>query len=338
MLPNSYLGDFLCPNGTKIESGLVDEVLGWIEDTIEKVEATFSIESFQGEPGKHQQASMGKYLLDRFLAYLKDYHSEDDPDSSLYKLRMALFQWGMSFQRIDNSCDSMQNVSLYRWSEFEVNPGEHYNNFAKGAQSFVDEVLLGRTKDASLESHIFYNSPVDNISWKPEGQGPVKVTTSNGKIFYATSVLVTCSIGVLKSNLESLFTPNIPEKLTSAIKSTGFGPVTKIFLKWSQPWWSPDLKGYQLVWPGEFIDCCSTPEPQDHQKLGASWHKTITGFDPVLDNPNVLVAWLGGPEAVFVETLPDSEISERCADILRKFTGLHVPLPDAVAVYETETI
>jgi hypothetical protein len=28
----------------------------------------------------------------------------------------------------------------------------------------------------------------------------------------------------------------------------GFAAVNKIFLDFKEPWWSPDIKGFQLVW------------------------------------------------------------------------------------------
>ncbi|CAL8125884.1 unnamed protein product [Orchesella dallaii] len=323
-------GDFICPNGMKVEDDMVDEVLGWLEEAIEKVEATFSIETIQkeknGERISEENMSMGEHLHEGFLAYMAESYPDLMEGSSDYDLRMGLFQWGMSFQRIDNSCNKMNDVSLYRWSEFEVNPGEHYNNFRKGAQSFVNEVLVGDI----LHSFILYNSPVKNIAWNDSG---VIITTKDGSSFSAQTTLVTCSIGVLKSNLDSFFTPSLPEKQAKAIRCTGFGPVTKIFLEWTNPWWSPDFKGVQLVWPKEYIDCCNGKIAQGEQNLEQTWHKTITGFDPVLDNHNVLLAWLGGPEAVHAEILPKDIIANRCVEVLRDFIrSKNIPNPVSATV------
>ncbi|ODN03764.1 Spermine oxidase [Orchesella cincta] len=323
-------GDFLCPNGMKVGNEIVDEVLGWLEEAIEKVEATFSIETLQkeknGEADSNGNLSMGLYLQERFLAYMTEQYPDLTEGSYYYDLRMALFQWGMSFQRIDNSCSKMNDVSLYRWSEFEVNPGEHYNNFRRGAQSFVDEVLVGDI----LQSYIMYNCPVQNIQWNDSG---VTITTKNGSSFCAQTTLVTCSIGVLKSNLESLFTPSLPKKQTEAIRSTGYGPVTKIFLEWAKPWWSPDFKGVQLVWPNEYIDCCNGKTNKMDSSLETCWPKTITGFDPVLENPNVLLAWLGGQEAVHAETIPKDIIIDKCVEVLGNFMGSKdIPRPISAKV------
>lgn len=307
-----------------MDDALVDEVLGWIEDSIETVESTFSIETLQEGTEGNTVTSMGQHLLDSFLLYMKERHPNCEELSPEYQTRMALFQWGMSFQRIDNSCNRMNDVSLYRWSEFQVNPGEHYNNFARGAQPLVDEVLVD-----FHHPFIIYNSPVRNINWET-GSRQVKVTTEEGTTYLANTVLVTVSVGVLQSQLRSLFTPSLPENLSQAIRSTGYGPVTKIFLEWAKPWWQSNLKGLQLVWPKEYLDCCDGCGQQ--QNLNDVWHKAITGFDPVLDNPGVLLAWLGGPEALHVEKLSDKQVTERCVQVLKHFTKYNVPLPEKVAV------
>lgn len=313
-----------------MDNTLVDEVLGWIEDTIEEVESAFSIETLQSiENGVLPSTSMGQYLLNNFHRYMQERFPDCEESSIEYRLRVALFQWGMSFQRIDNSCHKMNDVSLYRWSEFEVNPGEHYNNFANGAQNFIDEVLLG--EGGPDAPHVIYNCPVNNINWDSTSS-KVKVTTRNGLVYLAETVLVTLSIGVLKANLESLFTPSLPQRLSTAILSTGFGPVTKIFLEWTEPWWPTGMKGFQLIWPKEYIDCCEGVTNSSSQSLEDTWHKTITGFDPVLDNPNVLLAWLGGPEAVHVESLSDNQVMIRCVQVLKDFAGYDVPDPVNVVV------
>lgn len=33
-----------------------------------------------------------------------------------------------------------------------------------------------------------------------------------------------------------------------AIEDMGFAAINKIFLDFKEPWWSPDIKGFQLIW------------------------------------------------------------------------------------------
>jgi len=215
----------------------------------------------------------------------------------------------------------MEDLSLFRWADFEVNKGEHYNNFKDGGQSFIDQVLVRPIK------HVLkLNTPVTKICWSEDGL--VKVFTPNEN-FTAESIIVTCSVGVLKNKVASIFEPRLPIDLENAILSSGFGPVTKIFLEWKEPWWPKDLLGYQLVWVKEFLDSCENVGEDQYEE---TWVKAITGFDPVLDNQNVLMGWLGGPEAVFAESLSSEEVGQVCCETLRRFTGLKVPEATRVLV------
>jgi hypothetical protein len=33
-----------------------------------------------------------------------------------------------------------------------------------------------------------------------------------------------------------------------AVQDMGFATVNKIFLVFKEPWWTPDIKGFQLIW------------------------------------------------------------------------------------------
>lgn len=222
----------------------------------------------------------------------------------------------------------MSELSLFRWSEFQVNGGELYNNFKYGASAFVENVLVGQ-----LPLHVINcNCPVENINW--EDKDCAKITLRNGKLIKGQTVIVTFSIGVLKSKMESLFTPNLPSGLQRAINATGFGPIGKIYLKWDTPWWPQEMEGFQFLWCKEFINCCDDDQQQilGDEELSQRWPKSITGFDPILDSSNILCGWLGGPEAEFVETLNEKEVGKVCAQLLRKFNGHQVPEPCAVLV------
>jgi spermine oxidase len=220
----------------------------------------------------------------------------------------------------------MTDLSLFRWSEFQVNSGELYNNFKQGASSFVHNVL------ANPPESITCNSPVENIDWSCNNW--VKIQTRNGQQYFAQCVLVTCSIGILKIKLETLFTPLLPSFLGNAINATGFGPIAKIFLVWDNPWWPQSLEGFQFVWHRQFINCCDDAEEKTptEEELRQRWFKSITGFNPVTGNSKALLGWLGGHEAKFVETLSEEIVGEECAKILRDFTGFSVPVPDKVIV------
>ena len=242
-----------------------------------------------------------------------------------------MFDLGLdSYHRIDNCCNQMTDLSKLRWPDFEINGGELYNNFKNGAQNAISKL------SETFVSTLRLGHEVMKINWETEEiQVFVKFNTEQ-RFYVGHSVLITCSVGVLQHSM-NIFSPPLPVKIAEAIKLTGFGPLTKIFLQWESPWWPTEgFRGYQLLWPEEFINCCDESyedAPDEFEaKIAQNWVKSITGFDPVLDNPNVLLAWLGGPEAVYVETLDEKTVGHKCVEILRRFTGKDVPLPKAVLV------
>jgi len=317
-------GEFRTPGGLCVNETIVKEVIDWVENTLGDVEDNMTIETFQQERDKwdEDEISLGSHLRKEFQNYLKNY---DDDGPELQKLRNAIFQWGMSFQRIDNSCNQMSELSLFRWSEYKANGAHVYRNFTRGAQNFVNEILVN---SGPLNSKILFKTPVKVIDWSED---IVKLTSDAAEHFQCSSVLVTCSMGVLKEN-EHLFVPPLPQSLANAILVTGYGPVTKIFLEWENPWWTSQFLGVQLIHEDEWINYCDF-DHQRRQDLRETWYKAITGFDPVFQNPNVLLAWLGGPEAIYAETISTTEIGDTCAKILRQFTGNScIPQPKSVKI------
>ena len=95
---------------------------------------------------------------------------------------------------------------------------------------FVNENIA---KDVT--HNIVYNSAVKSIDYSSK---KVLVKTSNGKIYEADKVLVTVSIGVLKSN-DINFIPELSSDKKKAIQSITFEPGFKAALKFSEKFY-PD--------------------------------------------------------------------------------------------------
>lgn len=69
----------------------------------------------------------------------------------------------------------------------------------------------------------------------------LRVITKDGRDFGADYVIVTCSLGVLKDKVASLFEPQLPLKKLKAIETMEMGVVNKIFLEFEHPWWTGEL-------------------------------------------------------------------------------------------------
>lgn len=61
------------------------------------------------------------------------------------------------------------------------------------------------------------NAEVTKIDYSSE-DGPVKLTTQDGKEYLADHVILTPSLGVLKAQYETMFNPQLPESKIKNIK------------------------------------------------------------------------------------------------------------------------
>ncbi len=115
-----------------------------------------------------------------------------------------------------------------------------------------------------------------------EKNGAVRIECSDGASYTADHVVCTMSLGHLKVNHWKMFDPPLPEAKAEAIQKIGFGRVGKVFLEFDAPFWSEGEEGLKLAWGREAIT------------ESGGWETAVLGFDEVLGNPNVLVAWIGG--------------------------------------------
>ena len=65
----------------------------------------------------------------------------------------------------------------------------------------------------------------------------VDVDTAGGPTYRASHVIVTVSLGVLKSQDALQFQPSLSERKRDAITKAGFGSISKIFLQFPSPFW-----------------------------------------------------------------------------------------------------
>ncbi|XP_058122910.1 spermine oxidase-like [Anopheles ziemanni] len=161
-----------------------------------------------------------------------------------------------------------------------------------------------------IGSLVKFNNFVSNINWmSPEGD--VFVTTQNGDRYQADHVIVTVSLGVLKENYRTMFTPALPSVNQNAITGLYFGTVNKIFVYFDAPipedfpntvhllWYKPDLQALRL---------------SEH-----AWAEAISTFFRIDNQPNVLMAWMNGAEGRKAEYLRDAPIKSGILHLLKIF-------------------
>ena len=167
------------------------------------------------------------------------------------------------------------------------------------------------------QSCIKFNHPVKNVRLlvkKLHNTGPdeelLLVECENGAFFRTRHVVVTCSVNYLQKHYSTLFDSRLmTEKKIESINTVQMSTVDKIFLFYD------DLASF---FPRETVAVKPVfmQEKQFADNMRENWINKVYTFDKFYDN--VLLVWLTGEEANYVENLSEEEISTKLTDLLRK--------------------
>ena len=91
------------------------------------------------------------------------------------------------------------------------------------------------------------------------------------------------------------------------------GQVSKILLKWNNPWWNSKTFGVHLAWSREEMDSIALPE---------EWVKGVSAFSEVEGHQNYLSAWVAGGPASVVDGLDNDIVSSSDIGISVNSPGL----------------
>lgn len=164
-----------------------------------------------------------------------------------------------------------------------------------------------------VESKVLFNKEVSSIAWlNPEVLKAV-VKCADGTSYEADHVVVTASLGVLKENYKTLFTPPLPLMKVNAIEGLSIGVVDKIFLEFEKPFWEEEWAGISLLW--------TEKDSRVIRGTSNSWIEDVFGFYKVDYQPNILCGWIGGPSARIMEKLDDATVFSGCLLLFEKFLG-----------------
>lgn len=142
---------------------------------------------------------------------------------------------------------------------------------------------------------------------KKKNENYIEVVCENGETFYANHVICTIPLGVLKEQAKELFQPELPQYKMESIERLLFGTVNKIFLEYDRPFLNPDVTEIMLLWE-------NTTTTED---MADSWYKKIYSFSKITET--LLLGWVSGKEAEYLETLSMDVVAVTCTNILRKF-------------------
>ncbi|XP_054708898.1 uncharacterized protein LOC129218603 [Uloborus diversus] len=315
-------GVFCTSNGDIVDATIVEE----IKEILNNIKNELGINNLNSKDLKS--------VMDVFSSYFSSYISNCNHCSNS-DVKWALFHWFIKFETIDNGCDSLNEVAIQSYTDWQDCCEEMYHiNYKTGFQSVIDSLC------AQIPSNcIKVNMPVNTVKWNDkfifrekkffeteiDREFPILLQCEDGECISADSVIITASIGFLKDNMDKFFNPVLPLKKLQSIQRLGYGTINKIYLVFAEPFWNDDSCGFQLIWLDSMHNDCRKLLNEN------PWINGITGFDVVRNQPNVLLGWIGGMEAKQIENIDDITVKEVCTKILRIFLNKKdIPFPKVI--------
>lgn len=294
-----------------------------------------------------------KLEVSLYLDKIKDEHERH--------LRQLIFDCLLKRETCISGCDDMNEIDLMEIGSYTELQGGNitlpqgysailgpisapippHNLHRKHAVSCIKWRRRDKVKRDGYESDDSDRTVVDESSRESSVEREpadfmVEVICENGARFQAAQVICTIPLGVLKSKAETLFQPKLPEYKLDAIDRLLFGTVDKILLEYDRyliwcwvtnlgctillhfrPFLNPNITEVLLLWEPE------TEKTDDYSK---TWFKKIYSFSKITET--LILGWISGKEAEYMETLPNDIIIDTCTDILRKFLcDPYIPKP-----------
>ncbi|XP_062413010.1 polyamine oxidase (exo-N4-amino) 1 isoform X1 [Sardina pilchardus] len=272
----------------------------------------------RGNPGKN----IGDYYAEKSLGLVNNLSIGGEAEQEDIRNILSLVCKSLM---IDVGAHALNNVSLDSW-QYYTYMGEDLN--VEGKMFLLPEKLL---EDFPKE-RLLLNKAVMKINWDGGFSGhesriyPVCIECANGEKFLCDHVVVTISLGCLKSAPPTMFDPQLPEDKRETIEKLAFGCINKIFLQYEEPFWEKDAESISLVWENETPASLSTDATQ--------WQRNIPFFTvmrPKEKFGHVLIGWCSGNVARHVETLTEAQLSTALTYNFRMFmNNPGIPCPKRV--------
>ncbi|CAH1397538.1 unnamed protein product [Nezara viridula] len=206
----------------------------------------------------------------------------------------------------------LRSVPLNRYGMYKAFPGG-----VVAVQPGMSRILNPLLKVVSPD-RIKYGKVVDKIMWTQKSpDGPRAIVATKGNLYEeADYVIVAIPLGVLKETCESMFDPPLPQEKLNAIRTLKVGNLSKIVLKYKNPFWIKGEGSIRLGWTKE--------------EMGSRrhWTNCISTIEECPTANDILTVMVSGPEAVQVECLSDCELAQGVTCLLRRFLeNWTIPMP-----------
>ncbi|XP_043473443.1 peroxisomal N(1)-acetyl-spermine/spermidine oxidase [Leptopilina heterotoma] len=236
------------------------------------------------------------------------------------RIRQLLFDCLLKRETCITGCDSMEEVDLLEMGSYAELQGGNIS-LPCGYSSILAPVAKHIPRDRILSRH-----HVTKIRWRTKDPGEnekntlIQVECENGKKIEAEQLICTLPLGVLKEKAQEIFDPPLPIYKLQAIDRLMFGTVDKIFLEYERPFLNPGISEVMLLWDDRKLT------DEEKQDLSKTWYRKIYSFTKISDT--LLLGWISGKAAEYMEKLSTTEVSDVCTTILRRFLNdPYIPVP-----------
>ncbi|XP_063545188.1 spermine oxidase-like [Cydia strobilella] len=265
--------------------------------------------------------------LGTFITYkLREYIAEHKPD--LLKDEDFITEFLEFANLLTNNYEASDDwTDVTTISRYEELDGPQLISWHKYGYKTFFEIMLNTYKDGpglpNLDMKM--NTEVKVIRTPQRPTERVTVECSDGGSYEADNVIVTVSLGVLKTKHTTLFSPPLSKEKQTAIDKISIGVMDKIILSFDEIWWPHHTSFFGFIWRGD-----------DKRKVGKDdyWTTRIYGASRPMGSSNSLTLWTSGNVAKEVETLPEETVKTKCVELLQKFIGdtirITVPKPSAI--------
>ncbi|XP_062543677.1 spermine oxidase-like [Armigeres subalbatus] len=267
----------------------------------------------EAEMSSHD-GTLGDFFMGKFMKLVEDGQILGDIDRELIQQFLRFYK---SYQEGYAAVDSWYNLTASSLHEYDESEGDQSLSWMGQGYKSVLNLLMKKHPSQTdgepipIEDKVLFNKTVSNINWGKAPDAPVTVRCTDGTTYDANHVIITTSIGVLKENINTLFTPALPMMKQNAIKGIYFGTVNKIIMEFEKPFWTALGNTFGLIW-----------ESEDLEKLRESkyaWTEGTSAFFKIDRQPKLLAAWMIGKEGRQSELLDDQDVIDGMMYLLKMF-------------------
>lgn len=190
---------------------------------------------------------------------------------------------------------SIKGFAADRVTEQNLEMNEY--KFVDGYNNFVEQMAQGIELHKGKVLDIRFRSVVNYIRY---GSNGVEVRTTDGRVFLAKAVILTASIGMIKSG-EIVFDPPLPEDKTDALNCIGMGDEAKLVLKFHGRFWPKKAVFLNRI--------------DNHHEMGRTY---FIPFSADEEKNRVLSILFAGAEADKIRPMTDLDVIKACCRDLDK--------------------